>query len=248
MRISVVIPVKDDAAGLERCLSALRAQSHPPLEVVVVDDGSVDHSTAVARAGGARVVQSIGSGIPAASATGYDAARGDVLARLDADCIPPPDWCAHIARAFAADEALAGLTGFARFHDGPRALRGIGAHLYLWAYVATVAPALGHVPLFGSNLAIRRTAWLEVAAVVHRDDDLMHDDMDLSMHLGPERRIRLDLGLGMGMSARPFSDLGSFRLRIRRGFHSIVAHWPAELPWRRWIRRLRSGGRDRIAP
>jgi len=245
--VSVVIPVKDDAASLERCLAALRRQSLHPLEIVVVDDGSVDDSAAVAIAGGARVVPSSGRGIPAASATGYDAAGGDILARLDADCIPPADWCERIVTSFDNDDSLAGLTGFARFHDGPRPLRRAGAFLYLAAYVAATAPALGHVPLFGSNLAIRRGAWLEIRGRVHRNDDLVHDDLDLSFHLGPERRIVLDRGLRMGMSSRPFTHPRGLALRLRRGFHSVVVHWPADLPWLRWTRRIRSAGRARIS-
>ena len=248
LTVSVVIPVKDDAPSLERCLAALKAQSHHPLEIVVVDDGSVDDSAAVAVANGARVVPCRGSGIPAASATGYDAAGGDILARLDADCVPPPDWCERIVDAFAADDSLAGLTGFATFHDGPRALRRILSTLYLAAYVAAVAPALGHAPLFGSNLAIRRSAWLRISDLVHRDDNLMHDDMDLSFHLGPERRIRLDRSVRMTMSYRPFTNARAFVLRVRRGFHSVVAHWPQELPWKRWIRRIRSADSGTITP
>lgn len=236
--VSVVIPVKDDAPSLARCLAALKEQSHAPLEIVVVDDGSVDDSAAVARASGARVVASSGTGIPAASATGYDAAGGDILARLDADCIADRDWIERLVIAFDDDE-VAAVTGFARFHDGPRALRRVLARLYLLAYFAAVAPALGHLPLFGSNLALRRSAWLEVRDSVHRDDELVHDDLDLAMHLGPVRRIRLDTSLGMAMSFRPFRDPRAFALRVRRGMHSILVHWPHDVPWRRWYRRLR---------
>lgn len=237
--VSVIIPVKDDADNLTRCLEALKAQSLPPLEIIVIDDGCVDDSAAVALAAGARVVQSIGTGIPAASATGYDAATGELLARLDADCIPDYDWVERVAAAFDTDDTDA-VTGYARFHDGPRALRTLGARLYLLAYFVAVTPALGHVPLFGSNLALRRSSWLAVRDDVHRDDQLVHDDMDLAMHLGPERRIRLDRTLGMGMSSRPFRDPRAFLVRLRRGMHSIIVHWPHDLPWLRWYRRVKA--------
>jgi glycosyltransferase involved in cell wall biosynthesis len=94
--VSVVIPVKDDAVPLERCLAALARQSVAPLEVVVVDNGSVDDSAGVAARYGARVVPEPAPGIPAAAATGYDAALGDVIARCDADTLPPPDWVARL--------------------------------------------------------------------------------------------------------------------------------------------------------
>ncbi|MBM7504551.1 glycosyltransferase family 2 protein [Agromyces aurantiacus] len=233
--VSVVIPVRDDEELLRRCLTALAAQRRAPDEIVVVDNGSTDGSADVASAAGARVVAEPEPGIPAASARGFDEARGEVIARLDADCVPPADWIERIRDAFADDPALDALTGPARFIDGPRALRPLLSTLYVGSYVVAVAPALGHVPLFGSNLAVRREAWAEVRERVHRRDALMHDDMDLSMHLGPCRRFRYDLRLGMGISMRALR--GGGRLRLRRGVHSIVSHWPDQFPVRRWGRR-----------
>ncbi|HHX85985.1 MAG TPA: glycosyltransferase, partial [Actinomycetales bacterium] len=49
MRVSVVIPVLDDAAELAGCLAALAAQTRPPDEVVVVDNGCRDASASIAR-------------------------------------------------------------------------------------------------------------------------------------------------------------------------------------------------------
>ena len=235
--VSVVIPVKDDAMLLARCLDALAAQRMPPAEVLVVDNASRDATSAVARAHGARVVFEAAPGIPAAAAAGFDAASGDVVARLDADCLAPPDWVERISRAFEGDPELDALTGTATFDGGPAWLRRPASTVYLGAYLAIVTPALGHVPLFGSNFAVRRSAWREVRGEVHRRDPLMHDDMDLSMHLGPCRRFRRDRGLSVAMSTRALRGGGA--LRVRRGFHSIVAHWPQELPWLRWWRRAR---------
>ena len=237
--VSVVIPVKDDAEMLARCLDALAGQSLAAFEIIVVDDGSTDPSAEVARSRGALVVPSAGSGIPAASATGYDAATGQLLARLDADCVPDPDWLERIEHRFASEPDLEAMTGGARFHDGPRALRRVGPALYLGAYLLFTAPALGHAPLFGSNLALRRTTWLAVRDRVHRDDELVHDDLDLAFHVGPVRRILIDRDLGMTMSSRPFFEGRAMFTRLRRGVHSVVVHWPHDLPPRRWIRRLR---------
>ncbi|MDZ4234822.1 MAG: glycosyltransferase, partial [Dietzia sp.] len=56
MRLSVVVPVLDDAHELAGCLAALRSQTRPPDEIVVVDNGCADTSADVAREAGARVV------------------------------------------------------------------------------------------------------------------------------------------------------------------------------------------------
>ncbi|WP_247650056.1 glycosyltransferase family 2 protein [Clavibacter capsici] len=234
--VSVVIPVRDDAEHLRACLRALAGQTVAPDEVVVVDNASSDDSAEVARAAGARVVREPVVGIPAAACTGYDAARSEVIARLDADCVPPGDWIERLGDVLAARPDVAAVTGAARFLDGPRALRGVAAVAYLGAYFASVTLALGHPPLFGSNLALRRDAWREVRMEVHREGTHLHDDIDLSVHLGPERRIVLDPHLGMGISMRPLTRPSTLPLRMSRGMTSLTMHWPHELPWLRWWR------------
>jgi glycosyltransferase involved in cell wall biosynthesis len=205
---------------------------------VIIDNGSTDDSAQVAREAGARVLLLEGGGIPAASAFGYDAATRDVIARLDADCLPGRDWLERVERALVRHPDAVAVTGGARFIDGPRLLRAPLALFYLGAYFGTVFLALGHIPLFGSNLAMRRYAWLAVSESVHRGDEFVHDDMDLSVHIGPRQRIRYVRGLGMGISMRPFFDANGFATRMRRGFHSLAIHWPHDLPWLRWARRL----------
>src|SRR5437870_197560 len=64
--VTIVIPVKDGSAWLSRALSSTREQG-VAFELIVVDDGSVDDSAAIARAWpGARVLTAIGRGAPGA--------------------------------------------------------------------------------------------------------------------------------------------------------------------------------------
>lgn len=85
MRVSVVLPAKNEAEGLARTLPQLREQ-WPEAEVIVVDDGSTDDTADVAVAHGARVLSSpysMGNG--AAIKRGARAAAGDVIVFMDAD-------------------------------------------------------------------------------------------------------------------------------------------------------------------
>lgn len=243
---SVVIPVKDDARLLARCLTALRAQDTAADEIIVVDNGSSDDSAAVALAAGARVLRCADPGVPAAASAGYDAATGDLILRLDADCEPDVGWIRAVVHAFGDDADVAAVTGRARFTDGPVALREPLARLYLGAYSAVLGVTLGHRPLFGSNLAFRREAWCAVRADVHRDDPEVHDDLDLAFHLGEGHHIVALPGTSMGMSMRPFTA-GHFGRRMRRGFRSVLVHWPRDFPPLRWTRLLvRRGNRHRV--
>ena len=67
MKLSVVVPVFDGARWLAAALESARAQTLPPDEIVVVDDGSTDDSAAIARAvPGVRVVTQPHAGVAAA--------------------------------------------------------------------------------------------------------------------------------------------------------------------------------------
>ena len=97
----MIIPVRDDQAGLDRCLEAVLRQDTGPggFEVIVVDDGS---RAALRCVPGVRYLSQDQVGSYAARNLGIAAARGAVLAFTDADCIPDPGWLAS---------ALAGLEG-----------------------------------------------------------------------------------------------------------------------------------------
>lgn len=85
LRISIILPAKNEADGLRLTLPRLRAQM-PDAEVIVVDDGSSDTTAAVAIEHGVRVLSSpysMGNG--AAIKRGTKAAAGDVLVFMDAD-------------------------------------------------------------------------------------------------------------------------------------------------------------------
>jgi glycosyltransferase involved in cell wall biosynthesis len=85
MQLSIILPAKNEAAGLRLVLPGLRAR-FPDAEVIVVDDGSSDDTAAVARDHGAVVLgapYSMGNG--AAIKRGARAATGDVLVFMDAD-------------------------------------------------------------------------------------------------------------------------------------------------------------------
>jgi glycosyltransferase involved in cell wall biosynthesis len=101
--LSVVVPTRDRPAALERCLRALALQTAPSLEVIVVDDASLDAGAVRAAVAGAcpaaRVVRGAGRGPAAARNLGVRAARGAIVCFTDDDCRPDPGWAALLAAA-----------------------------------------------------------------------------------------------------------------------------------------------------
>ena len=111
--ISVIIPAHNEAHNLPRTLAALTRQTLEPsrFEVLVVDDRSTDGTLALAASFAGqlplRAVSTSSGSIAAVRNHGASLARGDVLAFLDADCVPRPDWLAE-ALQLAAPHTLWG--------------------------------------------------------------------------------------------------------------------------------------------
>ncbi len=106
---SVVIPSYNHARFLDETLSSVAAQTVPPDEVVVVDDGSTDGSLELLRrreARGVRVLTQANAGAHAALGRGVEASTGDLVFLLTSDDRFPPGRIEAMTRTFAADPSL----------------------------------------------------------------------------------------------------------------------------------------------
>jgi GT2 family glycosyltransferase len=98
--ITFVIPVRNDAGGIRRCIESIRQQHASGIRIVVVDNGSKDGSGDVARSLGAHVLELPGLRVGELRNRGAALAESGVLAFVDADHELSADW------AMAAREAL----------------------------------------------------------------------------------------------------------------------------------------------
>lgn len=244
--VTVVIPVLDDAGPLGECLAHLARQSRRAEEVLVVDNGSTDGSAELARAWGARVVAEPVRGIPAAAATGYDAAWGSVIVRCDADTRAPEGWLERMAAAFEADPGLDAVTGPGLFYDPP-GLRGrVLSAVYMSGYRWAAGSALAGTPLWGTNFALRAEAWESVRERVHRDRADVHDDLDLSFRLHLDgRRVQYLPQLRVGAAGRMFRSRAQVRRQFSLAAQTLRLNWAELSPGQRWVQRLQRVQRDR---
>src|SRR5438445_5451065 len=95
-RVSVLLPVWNGEAFLEQAMESILRQTFSSFELIVIDDGSTDRTTAIAEefASGdnrVRVLRRPHEGLSAALNAGIAATRGEYVARMDADDISVPD-------------------------------------------------------------------------------------------------------------------------------------------------------------
>jgi len=108
-RYSIVVPAYQAASVLGHCLQALIHQTvqRDQYEIIVVDDGSTDHTAAIARDAGADLVVSVPHRGPAGARNlGVEQAHGEIALFTDADCEPAPDWLACMVTPFAAPQVM----------------------------------------------------------------------------------------------------------------------------------------------
>jgi hypothetical protein len=130
---AVVTPVKDEREHLPRTIRSMLAQSHPPAQWVIVDDGSRDGTLAIAQAAAAHTPW-----ITAASTTAGngDRARGapvvraferglahvdaehELVVKLDGDLFLPSHYFEWVAATFARDARAGIVGGRVLIHDG----------------------------------------------------------------------------------------------------------------------------------
>jgi glycosyltransferase involved in cell wall biosynthesis len=110
-RLSVVVCSYNGEAGIRRCLDALAGQTiRQHLEVIVVDDGSADGTGDVALAHGATVIwHRVNRGLAAARNTGLRAACAPIVAFVDDDCEPEPEWAQRLLAGYS--EGVTGVGG-----------------------------------------------------------------------------------------------------------------------------------------
>jgi mycofactocin glycosyltransferase len=221
--VTVVIPVRDRTALLDRCLAAV-GRDHA---VVVVDDGSVDPRSVAAVAGqhGAVLCRRDRSGGPAAARnSGLARVDTELVAFLDSDCVPPAGWLALLASHLA--DPLVGavaprIAAAAPAIGSPAAARYAAAcsSLDLGARPARVLPGsrVSYVPT--AALLVRRAALAKVAPDRDVFDPALRygEDVDLVWRLhGAGWRIRYEPAVEVAHES-PAGWTGLLARRFRYG-------------------------------
>lgn len=178
--VSVVVCSHNGSGTIRDTLDALAGIDYPELETIVIDDGSTDATAAIVEEYDVRLIRTENRGLSNARNAGLEAATGEIVAYIDDDAYPDPDWLTYLAAAFmGSPHAAVGGPNITPPEDGPIA--------------ACVANAPGgpihvlvsdleaeHIP--GCNMAFRREA-LEAAGGFDPRFRTAGDDVDVCWRL-----------------------------------------------------------------
>ena len=112
-RVSVVVCTCNGSRTIRDCLEGLKQLAYPDYEVIVVDDGSTDTTAAVARQYDCRLIRTGNRGLASARNTGLEASTGEIVAYIDDDAYPDPEWLTYLAATFmSTSHAAVGMSSF----------------------------------------------------------------------------------------------------------------------------------------
>ena len=192
MRVSVVIPAFNEEQDIVRCLESLKVQSVPPYEIIVADNNSTDATAAIARKYGARVVPVKDQGISYARTGGFDAARGDIIARIDSDCAANPDWIEHVVSNLSKSSSQRAVAGRG-YPIEWRPRRYLGLHHVPWILGSLDQKFWKKiVVMYGYNFAITRELWNEIRDEVIATDGVINEDIEFSYITRAHTQVILD--------------------------------------------------------
>jgi glycosyltransferase involved in cell wall biosynthesis len=209
--ISVVVAARNEEAFIGQCLSALSGQYRRPDEIVVIDNASVDGTRDIARRFACRIIDEPIVGQLKAKHRGIVEAYGDIVAVLDADCIPPAHWLDVIDRSFTDANGTAAVTCAYEFSDGlpwwgRLYVAGID-HVLIPVY-RKLLPSMPYV--VGGNVAFQKV-YYERAGGYDLHAGIAETELGLARRLSRFGTIRYVPGMAVASSPRRFkTGLSSF--------------------------------------
>jgi glycosyltransferase involved in cell wall biosynthesis len=165
-KLSLYVPCYNAERHIAACLEGVLAQRLRPAEILVIDDGSQDGTVEIASRYPVKILRhEQNRGLAAARNTAFRSARHELVAALDADCVPEPAWLEHLVSHFA-DENVVGASG--RLEEAVQtsvADRWRKTHMpQHWGD----APLRDLPALYGANTVYRKSAILEAGGYDER--------------------------------------------------------------------------------
>jgi len=181
MKVSLIIPVFNEEKYITLCLESLEKQIEKPNEIIIVDNNCTDNTINIVKkykkSLPIKIVKEKKKGVVFARNRGFSKAKGDILARCDADSILPKNWIKKIKENFSKNK-IDGLTGPIIFYDFL-----LKTSFFSKIYLLLMKILQKGETLLGPNMAISKKIWEKIKKEVCFDEKNIHEDIDLSLHI-----------------------------------------------------------------
>lgn len=211
MKLSLIIPAYNEENYLGNCLShacsELTVDKYPDqFEIIVVNNASSDRTAQIAAEFKAvRVVHEERKGLTFARQAGFETAKGEIVAYIDADTQMPAGWLLRVLEAYEHTERLVCISGPYRYYDLPMMQRVI-VWLY-WNLLARPVYWLTGYMAVGGNFAAKRDA-LERIGGFDTNISFYGEDTNIARRLAKQGKVYFDMRLVMETSARRLLEEG----------------------------------------
>lgn len=226
--LTIVIPAYNEHSVMERCLTACVTQAPLADEIIVVDNNSTDDTIEIAERvarqypdAHIRVYCESRQGIARARDKGFQEATSEILGRIDSDSILEPGWVQAVKEVFVDPEVMA-ASGPVVYYDMP--LKKLSHKADNIIRKLLHQNAKDHRFLFGTNMAVRATAWDAIKDHIPPDpNDEHHEDVSIAITLFQHGlEIAYAPQMLTGMSARRIEnkpkDFYRYIMRFERTF------------------------------
>ncbi|KKW24704.1 MAG: Glycosyltransferase [Candidatus Kaiserbacteria bacterium GW2011_GWB1_52_6] len=230
MKISFTIPAHNEEAHIGMCIQSIKNElaRHPvDAEIIVANNASTDRTGAVASSfPGVRVIDEPQKGVRYARQAGYLAAKGELVACIDADNMLTAHWLDVVLEEFSRNPHVIALSGPYRFYDLPlsgRVLtRSLEYLLYVFYFYTHFIRGRDGMEC-GGNFIIKRWA-LEKIGGFDTSVEFAADDVYTLRELERVGVVKWSWRLPVYASGRRFAKIGIIRTCIRwvRNYFSVL--------------------------
>lgn len=228
LTVSVIVPVYNEEKVIPGCIESLLRQTHKPDEILVVDNNSKDKTVELLKKYPVTILHEKRRGQAFAQVTGFNAARGDVFVRCDADTRFPDDYIEKLVSFLSKHEDVDAISAPGHFYNLPLAKLQTAFH-EIW-YYRMFTVILGHPPLLGGNMPFRKAVWDVLKKYPTINNKYAHEDVYLSMlmhRLGFRIVFRKDLWAQT--SGRTFMRLKTYIEYPLKTIPTLILGWTKKL-------------------
>jgi len=225
--ISIIVPAYNEEITIQKCVNTLLQLDYPQYEIIIVDDGSTDHTLDLVQSftnPRVKIISQPNQGKAHALNTGIQHVHNEFIVTVDADTTLHKDALRHIAKRFSTNHQLGAIAGNVKIDTEPGLLNALQATEYTLGInlIRKTQSMLGCVMIVPGPIAALRKSAIEQAGDF--SEDTFAEDFDITMQiLKAGYKIQYeDHALAFTDAPKNLEDLLKQRRRWYRGMIQVL--------------------------